>query len=239
MSEQASIAVRRWTLPAVDGPIIGVPRTKEKEKEEEEDRAEKLRAEEEAARARGHQAGYEAGYQAGYSEGLAAAQAEMQPRIAQLDERIRHLDAILSLLARPLEELDSAVEHELVQLALAVGKQLARRELTVDPSQVIAIIRESLERLPVQTREVRVELHPQDAAVIRERLAAPATDKAWSIVENPTLSRGGCLVHAESSHVDARLESRVAAVIAAVLGEERTPERAAASPSAGRSEDDE
>jgi flagellar assembly protein FliH len=42
------------------------------------------------------------------------------------------------------------------------------------------------------------------------------------ITEDPMMGRGGCRVVAESSTVDARLETRVGAVIAHVLGDERT-----------------
>ncbi|MFO0510060.1 MAG: FliH/SctL family protein [Gammaproteobacteria bacterium] len=40
------------------------------------------------------------------------------------------------------------------------------------------------------------------------------------MVEDPMLTRGGCLVESEASRVDARLESRVAAAFALVLGED-------------------
>ena len=219
MSEAGRLAagatIQRWSLPPVEGPIVGRRRTVDPAAEE------KARAEQQANHARGYEAGYEAGHRAG----MAAAQAEMQPRIAALDERIRRLDSILQFLAHPLEELDATVERELVQLVLAVGKQLARRELTIDPAQIIAIIRESLARLPASARDVRVHLHPEDAAVVRERLASPASERSWSIVEDPTLSRGGCVVRTETSQIDARLESRVAAVIGSVLGEERSSGR--------------
>jgi flagellar assembly protein FliH len=135
------------------------------------------------------------------------------------------LSAVLELLARPLEQLDAEVEKELLQLALAVGKQLARRELRVDPGQIIGIIRESLAQLPAAARETRIHLHPDDAATVRERLAVTNNERAWSIVEDPTLSRGGCVVRTQTSQVDVRLESRISAVIASALGEERAAER--------------
>jgi flagellar assembly protein FliH len=113
----------------------------------------------------------------------------------------------------------------LLHLALAVGKQLARRELRIDPAQVIAIIRESLGQLPSAAREVRVLLHPEDAAIVRERLTAPANERAWTIVEDPTLSRGGCVVRTENSQIDARLDSRINSVIASALGDERSLDR--------------
>jgi flagellar assembly protein FliH len=69
-------------------------------------------------------------------------------------------------------------------------------------------------------------LHPEDAAIVRERLSAPSSDRAWSIVEDPTMSRGGCVVRTENSHIDARLESRISTIIANAFGDERAADRA-------------
>ncbi len=112
-------------------------------------------------------------------------------------------------------------------LALAVGKQLARRELKADPGQVTALIREAVGRLPAARAEVRVHLHPEDAAAIAERLAQAGGERAWTVVEDPTLTRGGCLVRSENSQIDARVESRVNAIVSGMLGEERASARAA------------
>lgn len=71
-----------------------------------------------------------------------------------------------------------------------------------------------------------MHLHPEDAALVRERLASPQAERAWSIIEDPVLGRGGCRVTAENSEIDARLETRVAAAIAQLLGEERAAARA-------------
>ena len=117
-----------------------------------------------------------------------------------------------------------------------MGKQLARRELAAAPAQILAILRECLEQLPVAARDVRVHLHPEDAAIVRERLAAPAEERAWSLIEDPTLARGGCLVRSNTSQIDARFESRVNAVLASALGEQRTSERPAPPSGSGSSE---
>jgi len=204
-------SIERWSLPLVEGHLIGRPT---------DDKKAQAAAEAIACIAR------EQAEQRGYEAGMAKAQAEMQPRLAELDARVKKLDALLSFVARPLQELDAEVEKTLLQLTLAVGKQLARRELRVDPAQVIAIIRESLQELPSTAREIRVLLHPEDAAIVRERLTTPVSERAWNIVEDPTMSRGGCLVRSETSTIDARLDSRINTVIANALGDERAPERA-------------
>ena len=96
-----------------------------------------------------------------------------------------------------------------------------------DPQQVIAVIRETLALLPVAAREVRLHLHPEDAALVRERLAEPNAERAWSVVEDPVIGRGGCRLTSENSSIDAQVESRLGAAIAAALGEERTAARGA------------
>jgi flagellar assembly protein FliH len=68
---------------------------------------------------------------------------------------------------------------------------------------------------------VRVHLNPEDAKLVRSRLAEASGDRAWSIAEDPIISRGGCRVSSESSSIDAQLEQRIGAAIAAVLGDPR------------------
>jgi flagellar assembly protein FliH len=206
-ADAASEAIQRWSIPKVEGPIIG-RRMGEAE----------TRAVERANHVRG------------YEEGLAAGQAEVRKKVNELNARIARLDSILSMLARPLETLDDEIEQQLTLLALTVGKQMVRRELKTDPAQVIAVIRESVGRLPASARDIRVHLHPEDAAVVREHLSAPGSDRAWSIVEDPALTRGGCVVRTDTSQVDARLDSRLNAVVSAAFGDERASTRTSDAP---------
>ena len=105
---------------------------------------------------------YDEAFRQGYRDGQAAGQREVA-------EEVRRLAALLDSLARPFEELDAVVEDELLQLALALAKQVVRRELRQDPTQIIAIVREAIAALPVAARDVRVHLHPEDAAIVRVR----------------------------------------------------------------------
>lgn len=197
----AAAAAQVYSLPKVDGPIIG-RRVSEKEKAE----AERTQ------------------FAKGYEDGLAAGRREIDAQLAKLRSRLTQLDAIMASLARPFEELDKEVEQQLTLLALTVGKQMVRRELKTDPAQVIGVIRECVGRLPAAARDVRVKLHPQDAAVVRELLATnPGTERAWNVVEDPALTRGGCIVLSESSQIDARLDARMNTVVAAAFGDERAP----------------
>lgn len=160
------------------------------------------------------------GYAAGRLEGLAAGRQEAQETAARLA-------LVLASLSRPFTVLDAAVEQELVALAFALARQLVRRELKADPGQIVGIVRDALQSLPVATRDIKVHLNPEDAKLVREHLPAVDQDRAWTIVEDPLLTRGGARVATATSQVDARLESRLGALVAELLGSDREGDRAA------------
>lgn len=150
----------------------------------------------------------------GRREGLEAGKKEIRARVHELE-------TLMQTLARPLEQVDAQIEEQLVQLALAVAKQLIRRELKTDPGQVLAVVREAMAALPLAARAVRLHMHPEDAALVREMLALNDSERGWQIVEDPVLSRGGCKVSSDTSQIDASVERRLHTVIANVLGGQR------------------
>jgi len=165
---------------------------------------------------------YREAYEEGLGKGIAAG-------AEQLRAEVHKLDGMLHDLARPFDDLDRQVEHELLALAAALARQIVRRELKTDPSQVIGVIRDAIAALPVAARDVRVRMHPEDAAVVRQHLAPTESERAWQIIEDPVMARGGCEVVTATSRIDARIETRLAAMLSELLGSERAPGSARAS----------
>ncbi len=153
-------------------------------------------------------------FEQGLAEGREAGRAEVHAQAERLAGMFYDL-------ARPFEALDEEVERELLTLAMALARQIVRRELKTDPTQIIGIIREAIAALPVAARDVRVHLHPEDAAVVREHLAPTMSDRAWAIVEDPVMARGGCQITTATSRIDARLETRLGAILSELMGTER------------------
>lgn len=162
-------------------------------------------------------------FEQGLAEGRAAGHAEIK---AQVDR----LAGMFYDLSRPFEVLDEQVERELLTLAMALARQIVRRELKTDPTQIIGIIREAIAALPVAARDVRVHLHPEDAAVVRENLSPTENESAWTLVEDPVMARGGCQVTTATSRIDARLETRLTSILSELLGTERVSENTRGGP---------
>jgi flagellar assembly protein FliH len=209
MSEPNGTAV--WELPQINGPVLARNR-----------RVVDLQGIERAAWEKGNAEGREAG--------LAAVRKEEQAASQELDRRVKNLGAILDFMSKPIAALDSEVQRQLATLAGAIARQIVRRELTTNPDEIVAVIRETVALLPMTAREVRVHLNPEDAKLVRARLAEASGDRAWSIAEDPIIARGGCRVTSESSTIDAQLEQRLGAAIAAALGDARTAATADSAP---------
>lgn len=160
--------------------------------------------------------GRKEGYDSGYGEGL---QAGRQQGEREARELVGRIDGVLNGLAAPAEELDDTAEAEIGELALALARQIIRREIQTQPGEVMGVIREAVGLLPMSTRRVRIRLHPDDAVFVRETVGD--TEGRWDLVEDPALERGGCLVDTEVSRVDATLEHRVAVLAARAFGDVR------------------
>lgn len=164
---------------------------------------------------KGQQEGHAEGYQRGYAEGLTAGRDEVLLRVQKLDQ-------MLGYLHQPLEKLDTTIEEELTWLATEIARQLVRRELRTSPGEVVAVVREAVSLLPAASSGIQVRLHPDDARLIREVLSlGNDNEPIWRIIEDQTLSRGGCVINSELSRIDATVEKRLGTVIASVLGDER------------------
>lgn len=152
----------------------------------------------------------EAGHAAGLAEGRAAARAE-------LDERLARLDNILRAAARPLDKLDDAAEQELARLALVIARQVIGHELKTSPALIARTVQQAALALPAATRALRVYLHADDLALLRE---LDAVESHWQLLPDPSLQRGDCRLESESSRLDARVETRLAAIAEAVFGDD-------------------
>jgi flagellar assembly protein FliH len=167
-------------------------------------------------------AAFEEGFEQGRKEGQEYGHREgLEEGRDQIRERLGRLDELLVALDRPFEQLDQQVEREVVALVISMVRQLIRREVKLDPGQIVGVVREALGILPLNARNIRVVLHPDDAGLVREAYTLGEHDQQWQIVEDPVIQRGGCRIHTDTSQIDATLDSRLNSLIAPLLAGER------------------
>ena len=161
---------------------------------------------------------YDEAYARGLREGTAAGQ-------AQIKDQAKVFIGMANYLQNPLKQLDENIESEILILCMAIAKQIIRREITIDPGHIISIIREALSALPASSHKVRIFLHPEDVLMVRNVMTELNEDVSWSIVDDITISRGGCKVTTENSQIDATLEARMSMIASKLLIDERSNDK--------------
>ena len=143
---------------------------------------------------------------------------------AGLEAGGKRAEAMLRRVAQTLEELGGLrqslvheTEREMVQLALALARRVVHREITLDPELAAALAHVALERLGT-TAPATIRLNPEDYTIVAQDAArwggAPVT-----VIPDPSIARGGCLVESEFGSVDATVERQFDELSRALFGE--------------------
>ncbi|MBL8413356.1 MAG: flagellar assembly protein FliH [Propionivibrio sp.] len=148
---------------------------------------------------------HQQGYTAGHAEGIAEARASAA-----------RIDAVMTSLQLALSELDQQVADQLLATAVEIASQMLRQSLRVKPELLLPVVREAVATLHPHLGHPALFAHPDDAALIRTHLGDQLTQNNWRIIEDATLSSGGCRVELGASEVDATLETRWRRVIESI-----------------------
>ncbi|WP_324778556.1 flagellar assembly protein FliH [Thiobacillus sedimenti] len=137
----------------------------------------------------------------GYAEGMAAGRTEGE----QACSRMKQLAESFS---STLDNLDFRLADMVLELALDVARQVVAGELAVRPERILDVINLALKQMAETTREARLLLHPDDAALVRPHLDQVLDKNRLRIVEDVRIVRGGCLIETSQGDLDATLPAR-------------------------------
>jgi flagellar assembly protein FliH len=199
-----------WALPPLDSN--GSSSFRQEDRLSDKEKAELLekRKQEELEKIR------KAAYQEGLNSGLAEAK-------QIIDEKQQLLDSLIFQLTEPLKLCGDKTTGQLLELSFSIARQIVRRELQQEPTQLIAIIREAINLLPAASQKTTISLHPEDAKVVRDALSIDldAENSRWKIHEDLSIERGGCQVNTKQSRVDASIDKQIAILFSRVAGGQR------------------
>jgi|TARA_B110000908_G_scaffold66818_1_gene80885 flagellar assembly protein FliH len=148
----------------------------------------------EQARADGLKQGKDEGYQAGIS----AARED-------LEKNAKNLSKTIDMLFSSLAGQDDDVEQALVNLVIGVSRSVLRRELTLDSSQIVAIVNEAVAELPLRATDITIYLNEQDFQLLQKHSEILAH---WQLQIDRALTPGGCRVTSRQSVVTYSLEDQ-------------------------------
>jgi flagellar assembly protein FliH len=189
----------RWELP-----IVGAPEPREVAEPEDDAPHRPTVAEIEAIERQAR----EEGFNAGLNEGRAMAKRE-------LDAQVARLQALFAAVERPFADLDGDVAGDLAMLATVIAERVLGYEIATRPEKIVEVVRQAVDVLPAASRQLKIHLNPADAAIVREHRSS--ADHEGTVVDDAALERGDVRLESEHSRLDARVRTRLAAVIDSVL----------------------
>lgn len=164
-------------------------------------------------RAQGHAEGYEEGIRQGHDQALA----EHQQRLTELHGML--MEALGQIEANR-REMEASALREIIELAVAIGRRVTKRQCMIDPGVLEANLAETM-RLVVHKADLRIAINPAQRAVLEDALPRlglqwPALEHA-KLVEDETVAMGGCRVMTAHGEIDADIDGQLDRVIAELL----------------------
>ncbi len=136
-------------------------------------------------------------------------------------EKLSRLETMLASVQRERAEFFDRIEPELVRLSVTIAEKVISQELAVRPDVVVDIVRGAMKRLR-DREQVRISVNPGDLEQVRgardDLISAVDGVRKLEIVEDRRVSPGGCVIESPNGTLDARIETQLNEIVAAVEG---------------------
>ena len=170
---------------------------------------------------RGHEEGFKQGLAEGRTKGIEAGHKEAFEH---------HSSALQALQAQWLDALNTFIESrsglltesrlDVLRLALAIAERVVFRTVDVDPTVIEDQMAEALSLL-ARRSAVTIRINPGDMeqaqAVLPDLVARMHQCEHATLVADESLTRGGCMLQAGTTAIDASIETQLDRIVAALL----------------------
>ncbi len=162
----------------------------------------------------GHASGLQEGFRKGHTEGLTQGLNEGREQAAL---EIGFLHQLAQDFGGQVAQADTAIAHDMLDLALDLAKAMLKTALQVKPELVLPVIVDAVQYLPSLHQPAFLYLHPDDSALVHAHMGDELEKNGWRVIEDESMGRGGCKIDTANNQIDASAATRWQR-IAATLG---------------------
>ena len=149
---------------------------------------------------------YEKAKQQGFQDGqLAGHQAGLEQGQQLIQQTVANLNGIINSLNDLLQAQDDQTEQALVNLAVTIAGSILERELTIDSSQILNIVKQCVDCLPLDTATVKISLSQADFDLLSQHSEVLPN---WKLQVDNSLTAGGCRASSDYSLIEHTLEEQ-------------------------------
>ena len=147
-------------------------------------------------------------YESGFQEGRESA---FESQTVQVESAVKSLNQAATDILNLRQEIYRTVEHEVVELALAIARKVVCQEIKINPDVVICVAREALSQVDAPGK-IKIRLNPADLEFINatqgqiSELVHQMDNVA--LETEASIARGGCVIETNQGDIDARIEKQ-------------------------------
>ncbi len=172
-----------------------------------------IRAVTEAQKREGYQAGYTEGTQAGFEQARHDAREECRAAArAELDQLMAAMKQGLGEFESNKRRLIAVAEAGLVELAVAIARRVCKVHIDASHESVVANARAVLDMVRHEN-DLELRVNPTEHELLQEHTAELMRNmEQWdhvSIVADPAVARGGCLLRTRHGTIDASIDGQL------------------------------
>lgn len=160
--------------------------------------------------------GYEEGYEEGHTHGYKAGREEMTSLIDEANEKAQHTIKMAELEA---ERVLQGSEKQMVELTLAIARKVISDVVIDAPQMILPQVQAALKKVKDQN-EILIKVSPNDYDFVLmakdEFRSILSSDCKLEIAVDNKVESGGCIVESNNGNVDARLSTKMEAVMKAI-----------------------
>jgi flagellar assembly protein FliH len=163
-------------------------------------------------------------------EGRAAGREEGAKQAAEVERKriaseVAPLSGVLKEMTRAIEgrrkDLLEAAERDVVQLAVAIAEKIVKGEVASGRKVAAANVRRAVE-IAVNRGTLEIRLNPRDHSLVEKYLPELTSEfsdiDSVELRDDPSVERGGCVVHTRKGKIDADLGTQLGEIERALLG---------------------
>ncbi len=181
---------------------------KENNLETEEEKRKKM----EEGYKEGYEKGYNEGHEKGYKEGFEKGLKDGDEKVKELIERYKEtLEKLNSLREKVYEEAQS----EMILIVKEALKKIVSAEIKSSEEFILNVIKETTKNI-IDSKKIIIKVSSEDYKFLtsnREKLDSLLSGKEIEIVEDPGITRGGCLIQTDMGEVDSTVETKLEEVL--------------------------
>jgi flagellar assembly protein FliH len=151
-----------------------------------------------------YEEGYKQGEQAGFDSGLARA-----------GEVLRRLEGLILGLEKTRAELYGRLEEEILELVFRIAEKVIHAEIRSADGARTSVLAAGLRKLK-DSEKILIRVSPADLALVQEVLPALRAQNGMAgkvtLLEDPEVSEGGCVLESDRCEVDGRVEVTLQAI---------------------------